>query len=711
MAISVKKEPLYPSITKPGIFYYDNENETLWEGYTGIDNSEFNRFKFAIGSWKELSAQNRRIRLVPNVEMDFVSSGLDDDSGEGKPSEPPIGWTPNTEESIEALGEFGDAKPPSKSKDMTGRYEAMFKHPYFISEPRGLMAGNEDVDPSYYEGARLEGHYAGEQVNTISPFRPKYMISENDSNASRGIVKEKYWADHFGLSTVFTLGLNDSTNRELRVNQIGFHSEATSASPKLKLSTPGKGYWKASIDDITLEKDDEVSVGEFFGGLYRAVTRVVTANQAQSPGGDRFFKYDWKPNLHAFQRFNREGSYSTDFEWIWQEVEEGEGFEGSNYDWVRLPSIIFEPEYQSPLNTFVGVPIVSNETPQILNGLGNGLLRPKNLPVFHPPDSENYTNTTAPLKLNFGIDLFELDLGENFGSNKFKFHVLEWGDEDLKLSNEDILNSEFFSLYNVDADTFDKSQAKKLLQVVSNSKYYKSYGSTQYPENETLNFYEHTYTDSGVYSIKTIIFRIDNEESMLLETILLNTNIVVNDAGESIQDFNIFGSSDFSVLPLSTEDKELIIGGISDQSKYVNSLKKIERDDLYGPKDYLEKKYSEKFLPKVTASLYGDHPGKLDLSTTRIFTKPYDLSYFIEPISEDENRSRATDILIDNNDCIIEINPNEIDRSNINNSGLSDDRIILIGDYKLIKEENLDIRKEENMDVPKIENSNEAQAI
>ena len=46
MAISVKKEPLYPSITKPGVFYYDNENETLWEGYTGIDNSEFNRFKF-----------------------------------------------------------------------------------------------------------------------------------------------------------------------------------------------------------------------------------------------------------------------------------------------------------------------------------------------------------------------------------------------------------------------------------------------------------------------------------------------------------------------------------------------------------------------------------------------------------------------------------------------------------------------------------------
>ena len=45
-------------------------------------------------------------------------------------------------------------------------------------------------------------------------------------------------------------------------------------------------------------------------------------------------------------------------------------------------------------------------------------------------------------------------------------------------------------------------------------------------------------------------------------------------------------------------------------------------------KDYLEKRYNERFLPIMEDSLYGDHPGKLDLATTRIFTKPYDLSYF-----------------------------------------------------------------------------------
>jgi hypothetical protein len=311
------------------------------------------------------------------------------------------------------------------------------------------------------------------------------------------------------------------------------------------------------------------------------------------------------------------------------------------------------------------------------------------------------------------LDLFQLDLRDQFAGNKFKFHVLEWGDEDVKLSNEEILNSEYFALYNTDDDNFDKSQAKKLLQIISNAKRYKSYGSDQYPQNETLNFYQHTYTDSGVFSIKTVIFRMNSTHTVLLETILLNTNIVVNDAGESLQDFNIFGASDFNVLPLKTDinDKEIIIGGITERSKYVKSVRKIERDDVYGQQDYLEKTYNEKFLPLMEQSIYGDHLNKIDLSTTRVFTKPYDLSYFTERIPMTEQRSRATDILIDNTECIIEINPNEIDSGVLESTGNSNSRCILIGDYKLIKEQNREMRKEDSMDIPKIETNRNNQAF
>ena len=202
-------------------------------------------------------------------------------------------------------------------------------------------------------------------------------------------------------------------------------------------------------------------------------------------------------------------------------------------------------------------------------------------------------------------------------------------------------------------------------------------------------------------------------ETVLLETILINTNIVVNDAGESLQDFNIFGASDFNVLPLKTDvnKREIIIGGLTEKSKYVESVRKIERDDLYGRKDYLEKAYNEKFLPLMEQSIFGNHPGKLDLSATKIFTKPYDISYFIEPISEDENRSRAINILIDNNECIFEINPSDIDRGAIENTGRSNDKAILIGDYKLIKEHNRELRKESNMEIPQVETRRDNQAF
>ena len=194
-----------------------------------------------------------------------------------------------------------------------------------------------------------------------------------------------------------------------------------------------------------------------------------------------------------------------------------------------------------------------------------------------------------------------------------------------------------------------------------------------------------------------------SDEQILHETILLNTNVVINDASEYKQDFDLFGAVEFNVLPLKDNTQELIIGGISEKSKYVKSIKTIERDDLYGSGDYLEKKYNENILPNIKKSLYGDSITKVDLSTTRLFTKPYDISYFLN--------SRATDILIDDRDCLIELNPDKNDGNMIENTGISDQHAILIGDYEVVKEPNRDMRKKDNMDVPKIETRKKNQAF
>ena len=101
--------------------------------------------------------------------------------------------------------------------------------------------------------------------------------------------------------------------------------------------------------------------------------------------------------------------------------------------------------------------------------------------------------------------------------------------------------------------------------------------------------------------------------------------------------------------------------------------------------------------------MYGNSIEKVDLSTTRLFSKPYDISYFIN--------SKATDILIDNEDCLVEINPSETDRNIIENTGNTNQKAILVGDYEVVKEANGDMRKKDSMDVPKIETNRQNQAF
>ena len=62
MKIKLKREVLYPSTSKPGVFYYEEGQEELWKSYTNIDESELNTYKFSIGTWQELSTQNRGIK-------------------------------------------------------------------------------------------------------------------------------------------------------------------------------------------------------------------------------------------------------------------------------------------------------------------------------------------------------------------------------------------------------------------------------------------------------------------------------------------------------------------------------------------------------------------------------------------------------------------------------------------------------------------------
>lgn len=549
MAITFKKNPKYPSTQKPGIFYNVDGQESTWELYTGIDETEINKFKFSLGTWMEFRRYNRELLILPIEELDNFSLIVAIEATEEKPTEAPDGYVENTKENAE-----------------------------------NPLYGNE-LEPDESDISELS---AGETGTFISPGRA----------------------------------------------------------------------WKTTVEyDESTDDDDPESDGQ------EGIT--ITSN----------------PRLDSteFINLNLDGTLSQGQQWRWN---------GRLGSWEEAQRLVRQaPNNTSTDNEYVGIANLA-ETGYSTN------LTEENLLIYHPLESENYKNTSAPLEVNFALAYNNLDTGQ-----PIYYHVLEWGDEENKLTNDQILNSEFFGHYEIDDDDMlDRTQMKKLYQTLKLAKKLVSAGDAT-----ELSYTKHNYTEPGVKSIKTVVFRYNDDETYILETMLVITNIVVNNPNTSITDFNMFNSTDFSVLPLNTETDELIIGGVDEKSNYVESIEKIERDDLYETEDYLEKKYINKFLQKIDNLKYGNHPGKLDLASTRLFTKPYDISYFLN--------SRSTDILIDNKDCVVELNPNEIDQGIIDNTGKSNENAILIGDYKLVKKEKEKLRKDDNMDIPRIQTDKENQAF
>ena len=217
--------------------------------------------------------------------------------------------------------------------------------------------------------------------------------------------------------------------------------------------------------------------------------------------------------------------------------------------------------------------------------------------------------------------------------------------------------------------------------------------------------------------------RFDENGVFLLETSIVHTNIFIGDPNQTIQDFNIFGGQDFTVLPLEKK-LEPIIGNVDRRSEYVRSVEKIRDNDLYEDSDYLEKLYADQFLPNVYDELYGKYAGNIDLGVTRVFKKPYEISDFIGgdrvqiinnnfeyPQDSLPLNSSATEILISNKDCVVNFDPSDQTNAQIENKGISDEKGVLMGDYRLVKNPEQQIRREGGMATPKINTQNKKQAF
>ena len=175
-----------------------------------------------------------------------------------------------------------------------------------------------------------------------------------------------------------------------------------------------------------------------------------------------------------------------------------------------------------------------------------------------------------------------------------------------------------------------------------------------------------------------------------------------------------------------------IIGGLDSDSKYNNSVEKIKKDDNFIKVDYLNRASSRIFIDDFNDGFYGNAPGQLDLGLTRVYKKPSDLYSFLNAdvdsfvdtqfpsthIYDQGNRiqtlpinSSATDIFIDDENCVIDINSENMEYLTIPNKVGTQDKSVLIGDYKVNQPKDGKVSKQGNMKIPKVERNKNKQAF
>jgi hypothetical protein len=332
-------------------------------------------------------------------------------------------------------------------------------------------------------------------------------------------------------------------------------------------------------------------------------------------------------------------------------------------------------------------------------------------------------------------DQIETLQGESLGNivstnqSVFYYKVIQWGDEKKLLTDEQILNSEYFKLYDIEQYPennnfyFKKYQQNLFNKVDEDEINYsdmvksKNFKPIKNKSGE-LVLSSHSYTQPGIQSIKIVILRFPKNLSIVTETILVTKKIVINDGNLTTQDFSTFGGTDFNFLPIG--ENQAIIGGLDDSSNYNNSVSKIVKDDNFVQEDYLERVSSKDYIQKFNNGLLGKTPGQLDLSQTRVFTEPRDIYDFIggdklEWINQGSGSlpldSLATDIFISDDKCVVDLNPPNSDFSVIQNQSGTTEVGILIGDYKLNQSKDGRIEKEGLMSTPSIDTKKDRQAF
>ena len=349
---------------------------------------------------------------------------------------------------------------------------------------------------------------------------------------------------------------------------------------------------------------------------------------------------------------------------------------------------------------------------------------------FFADGRTTFTNTPANLLNDEVFNIFYgsppegFTLRDYYQGNKFVFdsyffyEVIQWGDEKRLLSDEDIQNSFYFKPYEQEGDfDYENFFAKKLSQKESDA----IAMGIGYDDGSSFSYFpsRHTYNTPGVKEIKIIVYRYMKELPIVTQTILVTKNVIVNDGTLLSQDFEIFGGTDFNFLPI--KENQATIGGLSDDSEYNKSITKILKDDNFVDEDYLTKRSAEQYNEDYDSGLLGQGPGNLDIGQTRVFTKPFDIYDFItnnrQAIADNDFvinslpiNSSATNIFINSNDCVVDLNPENNEFLTIQNQAGLREQGVLVGDFALTVQ-NGSVKRQATMQIALRDKAKDKQAF
>ena len=254
-----------------------------------------------------------------------------------------------------------------------------------------------------------------------------------------------------------------------------------------------------------------------------------------------------------------------------------------------------------------------------------------------------YYNTTAPITVNLSFRIaenrdiwFPEYLGydntnpyvytnnstiNDWRKQKFMFAVIDWDTDNFELDWDDIEFPTSFQSLQSKQDNFNTFNYIDL----TNSSGFATDGDLY--QNLT-----HTYNDSGVKIIKALVFSyksadFDDTYIQPLRWKLITIKLYLGLDSVFVEDFGDIISENIVYVPWPYTP--IVIGGISTQSQYINSLDTIFKENKF---DELEFDEESKFKNAYDVSPLGDrnemgqHIGKVDIQQVRYFESSYDMT-------------------------------------------------------------------------------------